>query len=911
MHQLTNEHSFLIFVSYMLAVLASYITLKCIGKVRSSTGWKQVFWLVVGGIYMGLGIWGMHFVGILADDTHPLYTYQLSRVLISALLGILGSSIGLWIFQKSIKGKWVYLVLGGVMMGISISMMHLVGMTAIRGASISYHRLYVLLSIMASIGFSILAFYLAHTLSHNHRKQFAMKFLGSILLLSMGIWGMHDIAMKAAVIQEIPFTKPKGLIMNEVLISLCILFVILSIVGFLIGSAVHDQKLLVHTYQFQRNFDEITDGFVSLDQQWNIIHINKKANELLGMQSKRLFGRPFFSTFPNVNNTLFANYLEKIKQNETVEFEHYFKTTGEWLEVRTFPSDSGLSIYFRDISNRKKLEHELIESEKRYRRLAEFSPFPIAIHNFGEMIYINPAGIQALGGKSASDILGKSILDFIHPDFHSIVRERWRKMKRENKHVPVLEEKMTRLDQRVIDVEIMGIPISTNGKKQVQVFFRDITEQKKSEELIKRMAYHDPLTGLPNRNYFNKSFQEAIQNAEREKQTLAVFFIDLDRFKPVNDTLGHEMGDLLLISVATRLQSCLSKDDILSRQGGDEFIILLNQSSKLEATQVAERIMDVLSYPFKLYTHEIYVTSSIGISLYPDDGSHPDQLIKHADLAMYEAKHKGKNDFQFYYDELDKNNDRRALLETKMMRALYNEEFELYYQPKMNIHTNTLVGFEALLRWNDSEEGMISPAEFIPIAEETDAIVAIGNWVLREACRQNKAWQDAGYEPIIVCVNLSVRQFLQSDFISTIKTILNETNIDPQFINLELTESMAVLDINQVISILEELKSIGLKLSLDDFGKGYSSFNHLNKLPVHFIKIDKSLIDDIDKNEQMLTVVAAIINMAHLLNKQVIAEGVETKAQLECLHMHHCDEVQGYFYSRPLPVTQATEWLQS
>jgi diguanylate cyclase (GGDEF)-like protein/PAS domain S-box-containing protein len=659
----------------------------------------------------------------------------------------------------------------------------------------------------------------------------------------------------------------------------------------------------------RNTLEEMTDAFFSLDNKWRFTYLNHRAELFIKMKKEDVIGKFIWDVFVTTKDEPYASYLRGLENGIPIEFEMYSPSPKDWVEIRAFPSPNGTSVYFRVITTRKLLEQELKASEEKYRKLVELSPYPIGVHKDGVFTYMNSAGVKALGGKTMDDIVGKNLMDFIHPNYIDIVKKRWETIVKENIEAPVLEEKYITLDKKVIDVEISAFRIPGNDEKLIQIFFRDITDQKMSEKLIRKMAYYDSLTGLPNRNHFNKAFAEAIHHAKNNDQSLAVLFIDLDRFKLVNDTFGHQMGDLLLKQVTIRMQSCVNKTDMISRQGGDEFIILLKNTSKEGTMHTANKLLEGLSYPFVLSGNELYITPSIGISMYPHDAISAEELIKNADLAMYEAKNKGRNTFVFFSSELFNNNFRKANLETKMRKALAKGEFELYYQPKIEIKTQKLIGFESLIRWNDPEEGMILPNEFIPIAEQSDLIISLGNWVLREACIQNKAWQTTGYSPVIVCVNLSVRQFLEKDFVEKVEMVLRETNLDPKYLNLELTESMVVMNIEMAVDILKKLKALGVFLSLDDFGQGFSSLNHLNKLPVDFIKIDKSFIWDLDKSESSRNIVSAIINVSHSLKRKVIAEGVETADQVEFLRTHGCNEVQGYYISKPLPVQHVAGFL--
>lgn len=423
----------------------------------------------------------------------------------------------------------------------------------------------------------------------------------------------------------------------------------------------------------------------------------------------------------------------------------------------------------------------------------------------------------------------------------------------------------------------------------------DITERKKSDQLINYMAYHDSLTGLPNRALFHEKLAEIIQLAKKNQQTLAVLFIDLDRFKNINDTLGHKMGDLLLKAVSKRLLDSINDDHIVSRLGGDEFVILLPNSDEGLATLIAQRIIDQLSSSFIIGNNEMYITPSIGISMFPEDGEDP---LKNADAAMYLAKVQGKNNFQFFTKAIGHKLNEKLVLENELRKALEKEQFLLYYQPQFDITTGKMIGAEALIRWVHPEMGIVSPLDFIPLAEETGLIIPIGDWVLRQACQQNKLWQESGYEPIPISVNVSLRQFMQKDFVELVKNVLQQTKLAPEYLQLEITESMT-LDFMYTESVLTSLKAIGIRVNMDDFGTGYSSLSYLRRLPIHKLKIDQSFIRNLDKKNK--AIVKTIISLALNLQIEVIAEGVERKDHVDFLKKYNCFQAQGYLFSKPIP----------
>jgi diguanylate cyclase (GGDEF)-like protein len=403
----------------------------------------------------------------------------------------------------------------------------------------------------------------------------------------------------------------------------------------------------------------------------------------------------------------------------------------------------------------------------------------------------------------------------------------------------------------------------------------------------------------------------AIAQAQRSNSNLAAMFLDLDRFKSINDTLGHSIGDQLLQGVAKRLKSILRQEDTFARWGGDEFIVLLpHLGESREAGCTAEQILTEFEQPFYIDSHELYISPSIGIAVFPVDGEDGETLVKHADTALYQAKQAGRNNFQFFDRALASSTPKILNLEKRLRQALEARQFILYYQPQIDLKTGKITGVEALLRWQDPGMGLVSPQIFMPVVEESGLIVPIGEWVLRAACLQNKQWQDQGLAPITVAVNLSARQLRQPNLTAMIAKTLNETGLDPHYLELEITETTAVQDVELTKTVLEEIQRMGIKLSMDDFGTGYSSLSYLQQLPLDSLKIDRSFITDLGSNPKDAQIVRAIISMAHGLKLNVIAEGVETVEQLQFLQGLNCQEGQGYFFNRPLNPADAAVVLQ-
>jgi diguanylate cyclase (GGDEF)-like protein len=438
-------------------------------------------------------------------------------------------------------------------------------------------------------------------------------------------------------------------------------------------------------------------------------------------------------------------------------------------------------------------------------------------------------------------------------------------------------------------------------------------ELESSREQMKSLAYNDVLTGLPNRLYFTSYLDDLLDSANG--RSLAVMFLDLNRFKQINDTLGHDIGDLLIKEVAVRIRSSLKEDSMVARLGGDEFVIVLRDVDKKKATKAAIQINKALAETINIYQkdqmHELYVSGSIGISLYPSDAKERSALLKNADLAMYAAKETGDNTFRFYSEIAESNMSEQLLLEQNLCKALDRHEMIINYQPKIDVRKRRITGMEALIRWNHPHYGLIQPSQFIPLAEETGIINRIGEWVLIEACKQNKEWQDMGYPKMRISVNLSLRQFYKNSIIKTVLKALEISELEPEYLELEITEGFLMKNTQFIISVLKELRSIGVYISIDDFGTGYSSLERIKELPIQTLKIDKSFIRDISHEKNNSAIVAAIIQLGHSMGLTVVAEGVESILDYDALEDMECDEVQGYLFSKPVSKDEFEKMIKS
>jgi diguanylate cyclase (GGDEF)-like protein/PAS domain S-box-containing protein len=554
---------------------------------------------------------------------------------------------------------------------------------------------------------------------------------------------------------------------------------------------------------------------------------------------------------------------------------------------------------------RAQAEEALRASEERLHGIVHMAAEAIiVVDEQFRVVLFNPTA-EAVFGCSAADAYGASAERFVPPRLREACRQHMiafiaggANAIRMGDHVEIFG---LRANGEEFPLELSLSRISHSGKPLYSVVLNDISARRRDEARLNALANYDGLTALPNRALFHQRVQRSLVHAQRFNEGLAVLFLDLDRFKNVNDSLGHNVGDRVLQALAERLTGCLREVDTLARLGGDEFAVLIEQVTDTRFVgSVARKLLQAVAEPLTLDGQEYNITASIGISAYPADGSDAATLLKNADIAMYRAKARGKNNAQFYAVDMNAHSMARLSIETGLRHALERGEFLLHYQPKVDIGSGRICGMEALLRWMRPGTGMVSPAEFIPVAEESGLIEPIGAWVLKAACERNRAWQRQGMPPLRVAVNLSARQFVQANLVSDVARVLDASGLAPGLLELEITESMVMDDPERAIRTLRQLKSMGIALAIDDFGTGYSSLGYLKRFPIDNIKIDRSFIKDIPGNNDDATITRTIIDMTHNLRLKVVAEGVETKAQLDFLREQGCDEMQGYYFSRPL-----------
>jgi diguanylate cyclase (GGDEF)-like protein/PAS domain S-box-containing protein len=588
-----------------------------------------------------------------------------------------------------------------------------------------------------------------------------------------------------------------------------------------------------------------------------------------------------------------------------------------WVQVAAVPVRDSWGKLLRyvgtivDLTEQKEALKKLAESEEKFRLIFEKSAVGMnLIAGDGQILDPNPAFCSFLG-YSQSELRAMNVKDLIHPEELALAEQALISLCGSESCVAG-ERRFTRKDGATVWGEVASVWVPGNKELGFGVcIIQDITRKKETQARLEYLDHHDELTGLPNRALLLDRLEQSLHYARRSRRLVAVMLLDIDRFKVINDSLGYASGSKLLCAVAQRLRQAVRETDTVARLGGDEFAILATEVAELDDVgQLATKILRHLSQPLEIEGREIIPTASLGVSLYPRDSENGDTLIRHADLAMYRAKSGGGNGFSFFAPEMNQRAQNALELESDLRQALSRGEFCLRFQPKVSLANGRIIGCEALVRWNHPQRGMVSPADFIPLAEETGLIVPLGTWVLKEACRQNKAWQDEGRFSMRVAVNISARQFRNGDLSQLIQQILEETRLDPQWLEVELTESMIMNDPDQAVSIMTDLKRIGIHLSLDDFGTGYSSLAYLSRFPIDSLKIDKSFVNSLVTDPGSAMIATSIIALAHRMRLGVVAEGVETESQLGYLRRNGCDEMQGYYFSKPVSGLEIAELLR-
>ena len=662
--------------------------------------------------------------------------------------------------------------------------------------------------------------------------------------------------------------------------------------------------------------NELPELVYAKDAEGRFIAANDAVARDNGLErSEELIGKTDFDLFPSAVAQGFFDIEQRIIATGEPMVDMEERRTDpsgapKWMLTTKIPMRDdrgqivGLVGVARNITERKRAEQDLKAERALFRAMIDQVPDYLFVKDTGSRFVVVNRAVAADLGLEPDDLMGKT-------DFELHRHELAAKFFADEQKVISSGEALIDIEEYVVDpsgnkqwLSTSKVPLRNDKNEVIGIvgISRNVSERKRAEDQIHFMALHDVLTGLPNRYLLMDRLTQALLQAQRSSARATVIFIDLDNFKLVNDSLGHNAGDTLLKVVAERMIRCVRATDTVARLGGDEFVVLLIDQTDGPAvtSAILDKIRAAIAVPIPIEGQQFHVTCSIGVAAFPGDGANPETLLMNADVAMYKAKESGRDNCQFYTTEMDEAAYERRLLQEGLREAIANDEFELVYQPQVDLRTGGIFAVEALVRWRHPKLGVILPSKFIPLAEESGLIVPLGDWVLREACRQNKAWQDAGIAPISVCVNVSARQFREKSWAKRVADTLRETGLGPKYLELELTESMLMQDVPGAIAAMRELGALGVHFSIDDFGTGYSSLSALKSFPVARLKIDQSFVRNLSGDVNDRKIARAVISLGQKLNMKVIAEGVETDEQLAFLQESECDEIQGYHFSKPV-----------
>jgi diguanylate cyclase (GGDEF)-like protein/PAS domain S-box-containing protein len=950
----------LVALSVLVAIIGSFAALTHAQRMRESTGRLATLWMLAGASTLGVAIWSMHFIGMLALHLPVPIAFDQTLTFLSVLPAMIAALVGFKVLSRpTISGR--HIAVSGLLMGAGISLMHYTGMAALRmSPAIEYD-----VSMMAwSVAIAVFASWGALLMMYQGERVKLRPFLRFMLgasLMGGAISAMHYTAMLGAHI-------PPGSVCLSAVSSLepHMLSMLVSVTALLwfsggIFAGLFDRRtaqqnaqalaeleqqylhLLTETEQQAvamtrslRDSEErmrmtlrcAPDAVFICKKDGRIVYVNDGVTAMLGYMRKELYTMTVFDLVHEASRDLYRKKMHRLS------LDHKRRVYGIYLV-----SNAGKSIPMelnavllpngqlygscRDITERKKVQGALRDTQENLQSLLNSVAEGIyGVDTQGCCTFVNAAFLRILGYQDASEVVGQHIHDLIHhtrADGSAYPSSECRMYQAFKGNLPVYadDEVFWRKDGTSVTVEYWSHPIVKNGVVQGAVAtFLDISQRKLAEQRIHQLAFYDELTDLPNRRLLLDRLSQAMAVSDRNDRYGALMFIDLDHFKTLNDSKGHDIGDLLLVEVARRLQQCVRDGDTVARLGGDEFVVVLEMlnarvnEAVTQAELVAEKIRDALNQPYQLNQHAYSSTPSIGIVLFMGHQENTDNLLKYADIAMYQAKAAGRNSIRFYDPDMQAALEARVLMESELRSALEKQQFRLYFQVQVDSMRRP-IGAEVLLRWEHPERGLVPPIQFIPLAEETGLILPIGLWVLQTACTQLRTWkQNILTRDLTLAVNVSARQFRQADFVAQVQRALLESGAKPSHLKLELTESIVLENVEDTISKMREIMMLGVSFSMDDFGTGYSSLQYLKRLPLDQIKIDQSFVRDITTDPNDAAIVQTVIAMSEAMGLNVIAEGVEAESQLAFLDLRGCHAFQGYLFSKPIPIEQFDAWMR-
>jgi diguanylate cyclase (GGDEF)-like protein/PAS domain S-box-containing protein len=945
----TSWNISLVLLSVLVAVIGSFTALTHAQRMRESGGRVADLWMAAGGITLGLAVWAMHFIGMLAFHLPVPVSYDPFLTLLSVLPVIAASLLGFRVL-RDLQVDSRRIALGGLVMGVGISAMHYTGMAALKmSPAVGYDPVVFTLSVAIAVIAAWGALRMMY-LGGPDKRPTLPRYLMGAAIMGLAISGMHYTAMAGTLVQpgSVCLAGPASISPN--LLAVMVASISLFWFGGGILASLFDQgrarqsahalRQLEQTYletlgrseelaysmtkslrdseaRFRQMFERHNAAMLLIDPASGaIVDANNAAGRFYGypISQMKVMNINEINSLPQDQITAELAHARREERNYFV-FPHRL-SSGEirTVEVHSSPLEVGdkqlLFSVIHDITERHLAEAALRQSVAFSESLLQTMPVPVFYKDVqGRYTGCNNAFAEFIG-KSKKEIVGKTVFEVSPQDLSRVYRDKDLELLDDPAGVQVYESRVKHSDGSEHDVVFhKARMIGDDGRPSGIIgVILDITERKQAEQQIHQLAFYDPLTELPNRRLLLDRLHQEFAIGARTGQHGAILFLDLDNFKTLNDTKGHDIGDMLLVEVAQRLKACVRDGDTVARLGGDEFVVVLESLSPVaeeaanQAEQVAEKIHGVLNQPYTLRDHAYHTTPSIGIVLFRGHQDSLDNLLKYADTAMYQAKTAGRNAIRFYDPEMQAAIEARADLEDELRQALARQQLRLYYQIQVDSRGHPL-GAEVLLRWEHAERGLVSPAQFIPLAEETGLIVPMGLWVLQTACAQLAAWQqDAQTAELTIAVNVSAKQFRQPDFVEQVQRILTESGAKPALLKLELTESTVLENVEDTISKMRAIKQLGVSFSMDDFGTGYSSLQYLKRLPLAQIKIDQSFVRDLASDPNDAAIVQTIIAMSQALGLNAIAEGVETEAQREFLERYGCHAFQGYFFGKPLPL---------